>query len=103
MCTINIKKQKHKFSALSSSELSAIISEWILDEKHRLICHLKFVDGKTYEAIAEDTRVNLTDRQVRNIVRRCSDTIQEHIEDYVVGLGLQELLPQSNKKFGNVF
>ena len=89
-----VKQRRHKFTSLSSAQLSLIINEWILDERHRLICHLKFIDNRTYECIAEDERINLTDRQVKNIVRKCSGVIQSHIEDYVVGVKWTDLLPK---------
>ena len=88
---------KHKFSTLSSSQISFLIDEWILDEKYRLICRLKFIDNLTYEKIGEDERVDLTDRQVRNIIRKCSGIIQRHIEDYVVNVKLSDLFGMKSK------
>lgn len=84
--------RKHKFDMLSSSQISTIIDKWLLDEKYRLICKLKFIDNWTYERIGEDERVDLTDRQVRNIVSKCSALIQKHIEDYVVDVELKDLI-----------
>lgn len=88
------RQRKHKFTRLSSTQLAFLIDEWILDERSRLICKMKFIDNKTYEQIGEDERIDLTDRQVKNIVRKCSSQIQSHIEDFVTNVRFEDLIPK---------
>lgn len=62
---------------ITTSELSHIIDEWIFNEKYRNILKRKLIDGITYEALAEE--VDMSVRQVKNIVSRCSVILQQHI------------------------
>jgi len=56
-----------------NSDIKDIIAEYIHNGRDREILCLRFVDGKTYERIAED--VDMSPRQIQNIVKRHEKTI----------------------------
>lgn len=60
----------------SNTEISRLINEWIHNEKYRLISKRRLVDGVKYEALAEE--VDMSVRQVKNIVKRCTEIIKRH-------------------------
>ena len=51
-----------------NSDIKNVIEEYIHSVRDRGILCLRFVDGKTYEQIAED--VDMSPRQIQNIVRK---------------------------------
>ncbi|MBD5383736.1 MAG: sigma-70 family RNA polymerase sigma factor [Ruminococcaceae bacterium] len=62
---------------LSRTEISALIDEWILNERNRAILKRRLCDGICYEPLAEDFGLSVT--QVKNIVYRSRKIISEHI------------------------
>lgn len=64
----------------TNSGIDSIIAERIHNEKYRRILHLRYVDGITYERIAEITE--MSPRQIKNIVKRHSADIlpEQHME-----------------------
>ena len=54
----------------TNSEIDQRIAENIHSSKYRDIMHLRYVDGLTYEKIAEISE--MSPRQVWNIVKKCS-------------------------------
>lgn len=62
---------------ISASEVRRIIDEYIFNEKYRDILKRRFVDGRTYEQLAEE--FELSDRQIKNIVLKHSRLILKHI------------------------
>ena len=62
---------------LSRSQISAIIDEWIFNERDRAVLKRRLLDGITYERLAEE--FNLSTRQVKNIVYRCEERLYSHI------------------------
>ena len=62
---------------ISRSELDNAISEWCLNERYREILRYRFLDGYTYEKIAE--LVDMSDRQIKRIVYRYGDVVLKHI------------------------
>ena len=62
----------------TNSEMEHIISEYIHSQRDRQILKLCFVDGITHEKIAEV--VDLTPRQVSNIISKGSIIIAEQLE-----------------------
>lgn len=63
------------YVSLTNSEIAARIAERIHSARDRRILHLRYIDGLTYEAIAE--AVELSEVQVKRIVRRDTEKIQE--------------------------
>lgn len=61
---------------LSRSEIEYLIDEWIFNEKHRKILKYRLLDGYTYEMIAE--KMDMSVRQVQNIVYRAQDRLFKH-------------------------
>lgn len=62
---------------LSRTEIEFLIDEWCHKAKYREILKLRFLDGLTYEAIAE--AVDMSDRQIKRIVYKYGDMVLSHI------------------------
>lgn len=65
----------------SNSEMERIIDEHIHSQRDRLILKLCFIDGISHEKISEHRDVNLTPRQVSNIISKGSLVIVKYLED----------------------
>ena len=64
----------------TNSEMEQIIDEYIHSARDRLVLKLCFIDGVTHEKISEHDDVNLTPRQVSNIISKGSIIIAERLE-----------------------
>lgn len=62
---------------ISRSELSALIDEWIFNERDRAILKRRLLDGICYEPLAEE--FDLSVRQVKRIVYKAEEQIFKHI------------------------
>lgn len=65
---------------VSRSQIEQAIFEWLVgarSERDRAIMYEHLFRGLTYEQIAE--RHDMSDRQIKNIVKRCSSIIFKHI------------------------
>lgn len=62
---------------LSRSEISALIDEWILNERDRKILKCRLLDGICYEPLAE--KFELSVRQIQRIVCKAMEIISKHI------------------------
>ena len=51
-----------------NTEIMTVIYDYIHSERDRAILRLRYIDGKTYEKIAEE--VDMSPRQIQNIVRK---------------------------------
>ena len=71
---------KVKDYTYTNSEMEQIIDEHIHSSRDRLILKLCFIDGVTHEKIAEHDDVDLTPRQVSNIISKGSIIIAERLE-----------------------
>ena len=58
-------------------QMENAIEEWCLNKKYREILKHRFLDGCTYEEIAEI--VDMSDRQVKRIVYKYGDAVLKHI------------------------
>lgn len=67
---------RHTFDDLSRSDIEYLIDQWIHKEKYRAILKLRLLDGFTYEEIAE--KVDMSDRQIKNIVYKAEDQFFKH-------------------------
>ena len=63
----------------TNSEMSALIDEYIHHERNRKILKLRYLDGLTYEKIAEHPDVDLTPNQVKNIVYKSQNVLLKHL------------------------
>jgi len=68
----------------TNSEMERIIDEHIHSQRDRVICKRCFIDGITHERIAEE--VDLTPRQVSNIISKNSLVIAKHLENRVCSI-----------------
>ena len=62
---------------LSNSQIEHLIDEWCHNARYREILKLRFVDGMTFESIAE--QVDMSVRQIKNIVYKYGDRVLSHI------------------------
>lgn len=62
---------------LSNSEITHIIDEWIHSERDRQILKRRFIDGITYEKIAEE--FNLSVIQTKTIVYNGEKELIKHL------------------------
>ena len=62
---------------LSNSQISQLIDEWIHSERDRKILKRRFIDGITYEKIAEEADISVT--QVKSIVYKEEKKLLIHI------------------------
>lgn len=63
---------------LSRSEISALIDEWVLNERNRAILKRRLCDGICFEPLAEEFGLSVT--QVKSIVYRSREIILEHVK-----------------------
>lgn len=59
------------------SEVERAIEEWCFNQNYREILKLRFLDGATFEQIAE--HVNMSVRQVKRIVYKYGDKVLRHV------------------------
>ena len=71
------KKEIMIFDDLSCSEIEFLINEWIRNERDRLILKRRLLDGITYERLAEEFDLSVT--QIKNIVYKSENRIFKHI------------------------
>lgn len=62
---------------LSRSEISALIDEWIFNERDRKILKRRLLDGICYEPLAEE--FGLSVRQAKTIVYKSQEMLFKHI------------------------
>ena len=63
---------------LSRTEICFLIDEYIFSARDREILKARFLDGVTYEKLAE--QFDLSVRQVKNIIRRSRDQVFRHVD-----------------------
>lgn len=66
-----------KMPELPRSEYERIISEWIHSERDRNMIRRKYLDGITFEVLAEEYNLSVT--QTKRIVYSGRDVILKHI------------------------
>lgn len=70
-------KEREFADKVSNSQIEHLIDEWCHKEYYRTILKLRFIDGLTFERIAEE--VDMSVRQVKNIVYKEGDRVLRHI------------------------
>ena len=68
---------KKEMKEYSNSQISAVIDEYIHSQRNRAILKRRYVDGITYERIAEEFELSV--RQVKTIVYRSEQTLIAHV------------------------
>lgn len=79
-----------KYKGLTNSDISSLIDQWVRGrnaERNREVLKLRLLNGMTFEHLAE--KVDMSERQVKNIVYNCELMIVSHI---------QEVLDAKNQK-----
>ena len=66
-----------KVKEYTNSQISAVIDEYIHSQRNRAILKRRYVDGITYERIAEEFELSV--RQVKTIVYRSEQTLIAHV------------------------
>ena len=61
----------------SRTEISFLIDEYILNEKHRKIMKRRLIDGICYEPLAEEFDMSVS--QIKRIIYKCQDKIFKHL------------------------
>lgn len=62
---------------LSNTEISNVIDDWVHSERNRKILKRRFIDGITYEKIAEEFYISVT--QAKSIVYKEEKELLIHI------------------------
>ena len=62
---------------LSRTQIEALIDEWILNEKYRAIMKRRLIDGITYERLAEEFDMSVS--QIKRIVYKSEERIFKHV------------------------
>lgn len=65
------------FDEIPTSRINYLIDEWIHNKKYRDIMRYRLIDGYTYEYTAE--LMDMSVRQVQNIVYKSKDKIYRHL------------------------
>ena len=78
---VRTKMEKRNGSAythrLSRSAWEKLIDEWIFSERDRRILKRRLLDGLTFAELSEE--FYLSERQVKRIVARCTESLSRHI------------------------
>ena len=61
----------------SRTELTEVITEWVLNERDRRLISRRLIDGVTYERLAEEFDMSVA--QVKRIVYKCQDKVFRHL------------------------
>ena len=64
----------------TNSEMRELIDEHIHSERDRLIMKLCFIDGYSYENIAARKAIDLSPRQVSNIINKNMEQLNKYLE-----------------------
>ena len=58
-------------------EYECVINEWVRNQRDRIALKRKYLDGLSYEAIAEE--LDISRRTVQNIVSRWKHVVESHL------------------------
>lgn len=73
----NWESKSQKVKEYTNSHISGIIDEYIHSERNRKLLKRRYVDGITYERIAEE--FDLSVRQTKTIIYKAEKTIFAHV------------------------
>ena len=65
------------FDDMPRSQIEHLISEWIHDERNRCLISRRWLDGITFERLAEEFDLSVT--QVKTVCYEAQKKISEHI------------------------
>ena len=61
----------------SRTELTEVIDDYILNQKHREILYDRLINGMCFEPLAE--KYDMSPRQIKRIVYKCEEIIFRHL------------------------
>lgn len=67
-----------KFEDVSIVKLIEVINEWIRNEDYREMLRMRYIDGYTFERIAEEKNLSVT--AVKNIIYKSEYIIRQHLK-----------------------
>lgn len=67
-----------KYYNFSNSQIDAAINEWIHNKRNREILHDRYIDGLTFEKIAE--KHGLSTQHIKSIVYHGQSVIFSHLD-----------------------
>lgn len=62
----------------SRTEITNVIDEWILNEKHRAILKRRLLDSICYEPLAEEFDMSVS--QIKRIIYKGQETVFRHMK-----------------------
>lgn len=77
MYLLRCRPEPEVFTDMSRFRREQLIDEWIISERDRNIMKRRFLDKIKIEAIAEE--FDMSDRQIKNILRKCQNEIAIHL------------------------
>lgn len=75
-----------KYAGLTNADISMLIDSYIRGrnaDRNRQILKMRLLDGMTFEHLAES--VDMSERQIKNIVYSCELVIVSHIQEVLDG------------------
>ena len=70
------KRTKHNLDGLSTNQIEELIKEWIHSRRDRELMRLKFLEGLSYEEVADNVKLSVT--QTKTIAYRSVETLRMH-------------------------
>ena len=67
-----------KFEDVSMKVLCELIDEWIRNEDYREILRMRYLEGYTFERIAEEKNLSVT--AAKNIIYKSERIIEQHLK-----------------------
>lgn len=61
----------------TNSQMNQLIDEYIHNARNRAILRLRYIDGMTYEKIAE--KMDMSTQQIKTIVYRSQEKLLKHL------------------------
>lgn len=70
------KRTKHNLDGLSTNQIEELIREWIHSRRDRELLKLKFLEGLSYEEVADAIKLSVP--QTKSIAYKSVDIIRMH-------------------------
>ena len=70
------KRTKHNLDGMSTNQIEELIKEWIHSRRDRELMRLRFIEGLSYEEVAEAIKLSVT--QTKTIAYKSVETLRMH-------------------------
>lgn len=67
----------NRFNNISNSELSALIDEWVKNQRNRQLLKRRFIDGITLDKLSEE--FDITVDRIKQIISKERKELETHI------------------------